>query len=260
MNVEDVFISIIDEALAEDLFTATIDFNIELALFSLPHILEDPHLDAIIQKVNHVLSQHSIRKALHGPVVDLYYDSRDSKVRKIAWERILKGLSIAEELGAEIMVVHSTFNPLFRASKKYPEAWVARSITFWNEMAQIAEEKKITVVLENIFDEEPTLIKEVIRGVNSSYFKACIDTGHINIFSKVSSEKWVSVLGNDLAYLHIHNNSGIIDEHNGVQNGTFDFPLFFRAVKDNRLNPICTLELRRIEDIEPSKKILAKLL
>jgi sugar phosphate isomerase/epimerase len=256
MNKDNVFISIIDENLADKVFTSKIDFNIELALFSLPHILDDPKVDAMVEKVKNVLDRYPIRRSMHGPVTDLYYDSRDKKVREFARERIRQGLAIAEKFEAEFMVAHSTFNPL-QPSKKYAPTWLERSIEFWSEMAGYASEKGVTVVFENIFDASPTLLKEVITEVASPNFKACIDIGHLNIFSKVAIEEWIEVLNEKIVYIHAHNNYGTIDEHNGLADGTFDHATFFKSLQRYHLEPAVTLELRRIEDIEPSKRILA---
>ena len=99
MDTKNIFISIIDESLADKLFTAKIDFNIELALFALPHVLDDQNLWGMVDNVKKALEHYPIRRSMHGPVIDLYYDSRDKKVRDLARERISQGLAVAERLG-----------------------------------------------------------------------------------------------------------------------------------------------------------------
>ncbi len=259
MSNNNLFISIIDENLADKVFTEKIDFNIELALFALPNVLDDQNLWGLVERITKLLGQWPIRRSMHGPVIDLYYDSRDQKVRDLARERIGQGLAIAEKLKAEFMVAHSTFVPL-QPSKKYAPLWLERSIEFWSEMARQARDKGVTIVFENIFDASPTLLKQVITEVASPNFKACIDIGHLNIFSKVAIEEWIDVLNQDIVYIHAHNNYGVLDEHNGLADGTFAYGKFFQTLQQYGLQPVVTLELRKIEDIETSRQIIEPLL
>lgn len=259
MHNDDIFVSIIDDTMEQYLFSADIDFNIEVALFAKPRIL-DADCAGMVAKVRDALGRHPIRKAIHGPVKDLAYDSSDPKIVAVARERIMQGITIASDISAEVMVAHSTFNPLFRASPNYEQSWVAKSIAFWRELVTYAQAKNVIIVLENIFDDTPVLINDVIRGVDSPYFKACIDTGHLNIFSHTQIPVWIDTYQDQLHYVHVHNNYGTIDEHNAVSDGTFDFETFFSCLQRYGISPILTLELRRIADVAPSQQALRTLL
>jgi len=259
MKKENIFISIIGEAGKEELITAEFTTNSEVASFSLPHILEAPDLSEKVGSVKGRLNKPGMRVGMHGPVMDLYYDSRDPKIKQVARQRILQGLDIAGELGAEFMVAHSTFNSL-AASEKYPANWRQKAADFWKEIMPVAERKKVRIVFENIWDKRPEMIREVIDDVQSDYFKACFDTGHYNIFSEVNIDEWIAVWGDTLSHLHLHNNFGEFDEHNGFANGTFDFEPFFAAMKKYNVDPTMTIEVRRREDLEPSAQKMETLL
>ena len=259
MNSNDIFISIVNEAMEEQFFTADITTNFELALFSVPHVL-DGDLTATIARVREVLGKHPIRKAIHGPVMDLYYDSRDPKVQELAAYRIRQGLTAAAGIGAECMVAHSTYNPYFECSPKYRPVWLERSARFWQELVRDAAAQKVTVVIENIFDPQPGMVKELIQAVDSPFLKASIDTGHLNIFSRVPVAQWIETLGPDLVHTHLHNNYGTLDEHNGLDDGTFDFDEFFMLLKKHGRHPQLTIELKHPEAIESSRKRLEGLI
>ena len=258
MNQKNVFVSIIDEAGGEELLTSEIHYNTEIGSFSLSEVLDSENLSQKVEALKDILKRHDVRIGMHGPVINLY-DSQDSKVKQVRYYRILQGLDIASQIDAEFLVVHSTYNSLI-TNKTYPKNWVIGTVDYWRNIVDLAEEKCISIVLENCWDARPEMIKEVVQKVNSRFFKACFDTGHFNIFSQVSIEDWISVWGEDLAHLHLHNNYGEFDEHNGITDGTFDFDRFFAATKDNNINPTMTIEVRQRKYLDTSWQKLDELI
>jgi sugar phosphate isomerase/epimerase len=59
------------------------------------------------------------------------------------------------------------------------------------------------------------------------YFKGklffCFDTGHFNIFSKTSLDKWLSPLREHIREFHLHDNYGTDDDHLPIGRGNFSF-------------------------------------
>jgi len=257
MNSQNIFVSIINADEQQSFFLESPNTNIELSAFCSPETL-DTRADELVSCISAAMQGSSRRLTLHGPVKDLAYESSDLKIRAVAKERIVHGLSIAAALKAEVLVAHSTFNPL-HVFNNYPASWVEKSIAFWREIIPIAQEHKVRVVFENIWDPTPDAMLAVIRAINSEYFKVCIDTGHLNIFSKVSIEEWVTQCGKDLTYVHLHNNNGVLDEHCGLDEGTFDFACFFNALKKESIDPILTLELRHRAALTASMERLEQL-
>jgi sugar phosphate isomerase/epimerase len=91
-------------------------------------------------------------------------------------------------------------------------------------------------------------VESVLEGVNSENFKANLDTGHVNIFSKVPIERWVEVLGDHLSYVHLNDNCGDSDSNLVPGEGNIRWDRFFDALKQYGLKPRICLEVEAYED------------
>jgi sugar phosphate isomerase/epimerase len=137
--------------------------------------------------------------------MDMVTSSRDARVVSVAKERILHNIEIATQLKAKIVTFCSCFNPCIAAgSPGYVDGYKRRQIKFWSEILDSAAEKNLTLVYENLWEPKPELLRDVIDGINSENFKALLDTGHANIFSKTPIERWVEVLADRLVYIHLN--------------------------------------------------------
>lgn len=251
-------VSIIDESLKEEVFRADAgsQYNLEVALFCLPEILDHPDCGRYRQAVAKIFQRPGFKGSLHGPFFEMAYHSRDACVSEVVRKRMRAVLEIAADVKARFLVVHSTYNPLDRRPG-YDEKWLERSLAFWHPIAQEAGKRGVTFVLENIFDDRPDMQKALVRKVDSPFFKACIDTGHIQVWGKCSQGEWIRTLGKDLAYLHIDNNQGQWDEHLAIDCGVIDFKEFFRTCEAEKVEAHFTVEVRRREDAASSVRFLS---
>ena len=88
------------------------------------------------------------------------------------------------------------------------DRWLAESIPLWEEMVARSEESGCVIAVENIFEEEPSTLLDLIRSVDSPRLRHCFDVGHWNMFTKVTMEEWFAALGPYIAETHIHDNHG----------------------------------------------------
>jgi len=253
-NKDNLFISFVDESMKKYFFNNSIEYNVELVLFCLPEILNGPWRE-VVKRVKNVFKRYPVRRHMHGPFIDLPYHSRDQEVCALAKRKIIQGLTIAEEIGAEHIVFHSTYNPLV-VDSRYPRSWNQRALEFWLEIIPYAERSGCIMVIENVFDPYPEIIKGLVKKINSPYFKACLDVGHAHIFGKVGLEQWVKILKNDLVHLHIHDNSKVFDEHYGLGKGTINFKRFFTSIEKEKIDPSFTLEVRDDKEMRRSFRYL----
>ncbi|MBU1862222.1 MAG: sugar phosphate isomerase/epimerase [Candidatus Omnitrophica bacterium] len=254
---DNLFVSIIDESLIDHFFKKPIRYNFELALFCLPEVINGAWRQTV-QKVKRVFKKYPVRRHIHGPFMELMYDSRDLDVRALAKRKVEQGLNIAGSIGAKHIVFHSTYNPLKAIDARYSIVWNYRSAKFWHEMIPCARRNNCTIVIENIFEERPDILKKLIRTVNSPLFKGCLDVGHAHIFSTVSLEKWITVLGKDLAHVHMHDNKKKNDDHFGLGRGTINFKKFFSSFANLPHMPAFVLEVKNEAELNRSLRYLKK--
>ena len=68
------------------------------------------------------------------------------------------------------------------------------------------------ILIENIFEETPEMLKELIETINLPNVKINLDIGHAKL-GKVSLEEWIRELKDHIDYIHVHSNDGLYDNH-----------------------------------------------
>ena len=193
---------------------------------------------------------------IHAPFMDLSPGAIDSKARTVTMERFSHVLDIAEDLKAKAVVFHSGYEK-WKYSLKL-DVWLEASLMTWKPLLKKADEINIKIAIENIFEDEPTNLKLLMENMPSNNFGICFDTGHLNLFSKVSLEDWMEALNPYIIELHLHDNDKKSDQHLAIGDGTFDFDRFFELLENK--DCIYTLEAHNAENVKRSIERLKKYL
>jgi len=257
IDPKDIYVSIVDLKKKQELLSYDLKHNLEIANFSSPTVLDSKPTEDI-EAFSNLVKSKGADCSLHGPVIDLNYESRDPDIQAVVRKRYHQILDVAEKLSAKYIILHSTYNPqLAHVNRK--ERWLEGAINFFPEFVKKAEEIKTILLIENIFDTEPEPINTLIKTINSPNFKICIDIGHHNLFSKIPIKEWVDTYGEDLAYFHLHDNKGEFDDHMPMGSGTVQFEELFEALKTSPAELKYCIEVRTIGAIDESLAFLKKL-
>lgn len=224
--------------------------GLELQEFSDPNVL-DGDWRSLLDEYEQALNGFTGLRAMHGAYIDLVSGSPDMRLVALTRERYLHNLDIARELGVKYIDFHANYLPLVDHPSYLP-GWVERQVAFWSPMAEQAEQYGITLLLENMWEPAPAIISRILDQVQSPYLKACLDVGHAALYSRKPIEEWITQLREHLAYTHLHNNHGAIDEHLAFGDGILDFPAVLDRLRALPTPPLFTLELPTIELIEDS--------
>ncbi len=208
--------------------------GIEVQSFYDPRLL-DQRPNAI---ADHLSALQSITpRALHGPYADLCPGSVDPMVRSVARNRFDLAARIAAQLRVTHLVLHHGYVP--KTSK--PSNWISRCSEFWRAYLDSIPDS-ISVHIENLLDDDPEVILEVVTSVNRKNFDVCLDVGHVNCRSKVKATAWIQRLGGRVGYAHLHDNHGEDDEHLGLGQGTLPVAEVCHALLDHAPNAVWALE------------------
>lgn len=194
--------------------------------------------------------------SVHAPFMDLSPGAVDSKVRAVTAERFYQTLDIAEQLEPETVVFHSGYEKWRYAHRV--DIWLDGSLRTWGPMIKRARQIGIKIVVENIFEDEPSSLRMLMKELHSENFGLCFDTGHCNLFSKVPLTDWLEVLGPYIFELHLHDNDGTFDSHLPIGDGKFDFKTLFSRL--GTVDCICTVEAHTPERVLKSMERLYELL
>ncbi|MBF0169555.1 MAG: sugar phosphate isomerase/epimerase [Nitrospinae bacterium] len=199
-----------------------------------------------------------MRVSLHAPFIDMAPGADDPLMREATLARFAQAALLARRLGAVSVVVHPGWD-----RRRYwgdDDGYVTRAAATFSTLMELTEPVGCTVALENIYECEPTLLRRVIDAVGHPRFGHCFDAQHFNLFGRgYGVERWLDVLGDSIVHLHLHNNDGTDDQHQGMRSGTFDYELFFPLLARHRIDPMMTIEPHHIPGVDESLSYLRQL-
>lgn len=241
-----------------DLYPETIEkftdleIGVELSAFAHPKNLSEDVFSPLLASYKRMLKDFKHPISMHGAFYDLKMVARDPWIVDVAYRRIIQSLEIANELGVQKVVFHANYVPV--PDRKYQLLWMASQIAFWEKVLPTAEKYGIQMLIENTREPKAEFINEILKHLDSPYCKTCLDTGHTNCFTKsgIAPRDWVKDYGNNLAYIHLHNNHGLQDEHLEFPNGTLDLEGFFPALEELDEYPWIILEVKTKDAFEKS--------
>lgn len=215
--------------------------------------LKDEEIKGLAKK----LKENEIICTCHAPYMDLSPGGIDKKIRSITIERLKRAIEIANILEARTLVFHPGYDRWHFDGNV--ELWFRNSINTWTEILKEKEERLLFLV-ENVFEETPETLVELIK-----YFKGkiffCFDTGHFNLFSKVSVHTWMESLKDYIREFHLHDNYGTNDDHLPLGDGNFPLVELKYVVRSLTYNEIYFVaepheESRALESIKRLKEFL----
>lgn len=178
-------------------------------------------------------------RVLHAPYNELFPCAIDPKARELAKSRYRQAIALAKGYGCKKVVIHGGYNPMIY----YPIWYVEQSIIFYKEL--LAAEESVEISLENVLEEEPEMLRDIILGVKNDRLGVCLDVGHVNVYSKVSPQAWVGELAENITHFHLHNNDSSMDAHRALYDGNIDMKKVLIAASE--LCPKATFSLEVLE-------------
>lgn len=176
---------------------------------------------------------------VHGPLAELSPGSFDTMIREATRHRFELGCAVAERLDAHHLILHHGYVP---GASLPPADWLRRCAAFWREFLD-ASPTAIQFHIENVFDRQLELLRDVIDAVAAPNLSACLDIGHAHCFSRTAVTKWAGILGSRIGCVHVHSSHGEFDEHLAPYDGSLDVAEVLRAVGQSSGNAIWTLEV-----------------
>ncbi|MBN1409488.1 MAG: sugar phosphate isomerase/epimerase [Spirochaetales bacterium] len=163
------------------------------------------------------LTRYTPVRSIHGPFCDLIPASIDPKIRDVVMYRFGQAVKAAKSLKVNKIVFHSGYIPHVYKS----EDWVENSIKFWKRFARSLP-GSMEIHIENVYEDDFSILSDLIDGINDKRFSLCLDVGHVNVNSSRHWSEWIEKLGTKIGHTHLHNNDGKKDSHNAFDDGTID--------------------------------------
>lgn len=233
--------------------------GIELGDFMKAENIDTCFLDNLVQ-LKRAFSGFKNKLTVHAFFKSLDAGSEDPLIQKATRARFGRSLQLADALKADTVVFHTGYNAGLK-SPAYERVTLSRLIDFWKEYIKEFERLKITAVLENVQENSPYFVLDVLEGVNSPRLKACLDTGHAVLNSSMPVKDWIREYKTCLHHIHLHNNFGQTDEHNAITNGIIKLEDVFNTLVRLNLKPNIVFESftknEATESINAMKKLIS---
>ncbi len=209
-------------------------------------------------EVNVALRAEEIRCTVHAPFTDVSLGAVDKKVRQISIDRIKSGIDIAALLGARALVFHTGWERKIYADAE--ELWLDNFSSSLEECIMHADRSSVSIALENVFELDTNLHRQIFKRFPQDILGFCLDTGHVYAFSKTPLSQWIDDLGERISHLHLHDNHGAEDEHLAPGAGIVDFDVLFSWLKSHGKKPVMTFEAHDEETVVPGLLAIGRLL
>lgn len=222
--------------------------GVEIQDFVEPNMDEEKR-NSLVKRYKEMLRNLKGLKAIHGPFLDLKPASPDRMIREISRKRYLYTIEIAEELDVDYLIFHSQINPYLN-EPNLMKLNNRQAKEFWEDILREMFDFKGIIVIENIFEETPDMLIELIKTIDMPNVKVNLDIGHANL-GTVSLETWISGLKDYILYMHIHSNDGKYDLHERASDEKIK-ELYSLLDKYN-INPVLSIEYK-VGDLEKEIK------
>jgi sugar phosphate isomerase/epimerase len=217
--------------------------GVEVQDFTIPKIIDNyiSHAESLAEDLKGIQL-----RSVHGPFSEMVPASRDYRITEIVNDRFTKAYDACKLIGGKHLILHTGFIP-----KTYlPKDWLSNSISFWTEF--LADKlDDIEIHIENVYEDDFALMKELVDSINNPKFSVCLDLGHVNANSSKTMTEWISGLGDRIRYVHMHNNEGVLDNHFGLWRGNIDMVKTLELLRIHAPGASWTIETVK-EDIEQS--------
>lgn len=190
------------------------------------------------------------RPTVHAPFFDLSPGAMEPLVRRASLQRLTQALETAGLLGAQLMVIHPGYDRW-----RYPNlaaTWCAQAADTLAGLLPLAERLDCRLALENIYEETPETLINLVAALDSPWFGHCFDIGHWRLFGKVAQEQWLAAVAPRLMHLHLHDNRGEGDDHLPVGEGGIDFSPLLALLPTLPQPPSITLEAHDPDELQRS--------
>jgi len=172
--------------------------------------------------------------------------STDEKLREKGRQYVKRGIDLAVDLGARvILVVPAVADPNIPYEKIY-----SLSIEEFKELSKYAEDRGIIIGLENVWNKflySPLEFRRYLDEISSEYVAAYFDVG--NIVALGYHEHWIKLLKGKIAMVHVKDfdvNIGNINGFRHIGKGSIDWKKVINLLKeagyDDFLNVECPPE------------------
>lgn len=150
---------------------------------------------------------------MHGAFIDLKPYSYDRYISDASMVKYRMSMNMACLCQVDYIVFHSQLNPFIHNPLLLSLDNETHGKLFLNLMEEFHNFKG-TVCIENVYETDPHMLRELMDAIDHPRVKVNLDVGHANLSKNFDLGDWIDVLGvENIAYCHFQYNDGSKDTH-----------------------------------------------
>lgn len=193
------------------------------------------------------LNELGIRMTVHAPYNEIFLGAPDKLIREASLKRMDLAFEVIGFFNPLSVVVHLNFEN--RRFGFFYDEWLSLTLDNIKKYINKCIEMGSILVIENVYEETPDVILEIISAMNGYPVYHCVDVGHVNAFSDSDLQMWIDKTSGFIRQFHLHDNDGTDDAHDAIGNGNINFNLIVDFISNMEKVPIITLEPHTEENL-----------
>ena len=196
------------------------------------------------------LQECGLGTTLHAPFTGIDPGSGRRKTIRTSQTNAELTFLLASKLKAQKIIFHPEIPS--SSDPRILSKWFTHSLSFWQNLIPAAVGIGATICLENIYDQQPQPLLQLLSALDSPWVGHVFDIGHWNIFAHTELTEWLELLGPFLKHMHLHDNRGLSDDHLPLGQGNAPLGTLFSWLQSVPNPPSLTLENRHLSDVQNS--------
>jgi len=213
-------------------------FNVDVRLTDAEYNREIHPKD--LERLAEELKQRDLTAFCHLPHHGLHLSCPDPGVMAYSREVIMEGMEIGTILGCKVAILYSGFSNHVRPAH-VPE-WKERLIGSLRDLVAIAEDEEIVLAIENAYEPDATVLREVVDEIASPWLRISVDLGRAACFSRMAPEEWIHGFKERIISLSCHDNEGMEDDPMACGLGVVGYDQVYLALQEAGIDH-CTVNL-----------------
>lgn len=165
----------------------------------------------------------------HLPFYGLSLGSRDSNIRDLSTDILLKSVEFFSENGIRRGVMHPALKPMI--PKNGLKFWYKNFCEKFNQLIELAEEKDFYLVIENTWEKDSWLFDKIFSDFNSSNLSMCLDIAHVYCFSDHDFHYWWDRFSDYISHIHLSDNDFTNDSHLQLGGGKIPYDKILAGIE-----------------------------
>ncbi|WP_299521812.1 sugar phosphate isomerase/epimerase [uncultured Methanobrevibacter sp.] len=196
-----------------------------------------------------IFESYNLKYTIHSPIINLNIASLTESIRQASVFEIKKSIDFANEIGAELVVVHPGSIPFL--GRDFEDKIYELNKQSIKEIGEYGKDLGVTAAIENMPTFEgymytnPYELNELLTDLNMSM---TLDIGHGNHAGYGPEDMYFD----SIKHIHIHDNNGDDDSHYALGDGSIDLKRIVSTFEDKNYDGIYIIEVNEKDWVKKS--------